>query len=89
MPVIDDIGEHQHMQAVNTGIYQTKKKKKNLCDDQYLYIHIYIFIYLFVDWCADNWRVLVKNIMHLSFSSNFSLDTGLINFNLLAMPLSN
>lgn len=62
MPVIDDIGEHQHMQAVNTGIYQTKKKK-NLCDDQYLYIHIYIFIYLFVDWCADNWRVLVKNII--------------------------
>lgn len=87
MPVIDDIGEHQHMQAVNTGIYQTKKKKIYVMTSTYIYT--YIYIYLFVDWCADNWRVLVKNIMHLSFSSSFSFDTGLINFNLLAMPLSN
>lgn len=47
MPVIDDIGEHQHMQAVNTGIYQTKKKKKIYVMTS-TYIYIYIFIYLLI-----------------------------------------
>lgn len=61
MPVIDDIGEHQHMQAVNTGIYQTKKKKIYVMTSTYIYIYIYLFIYLLIG--VQITGVLVKNII--------------------------